>query len=58
MNQPPNHTLDRQPHPLTFFLTVAERREVLRALRTRDADRRTALLRALNLKPTEPSNDR
>jgi hypothetical protein len=33
------------PHPLTFFLTVAERRRVLAALRRVHADRRVALTR-------------
>lgn len=38
-----------QSHPLTFFLTRAERTAVLRALRANCADRATALLRALDL---------
>lgn len=35
------------PHPLTIFLTAAQRRAVLRALRTIHPDRAVALQRAL-----------
>jgi hypothetical protein len=37
------------PHALTFFLTSAQRTEVLRALKRRDKDRSAALLRALRI---------
>ncbi|MDX2116467.1 MAG: hypothetical protein SFZ24_12730 [Planctomycetota bacterium] len=37
------------PTTLTFFLTVDERREVLRALRRVGRDRARALLRALRI---------
>jgi len=40
---------DTLPHPVTFFLTRAERRRVLRALRAIHADRRRALLVAIKL---------
>jgi len=41
---------------LTVFLTVGERREALRALRTHAKDRRLALLRALAVEPEAPSD--
>ena len=37
------------PHALTFFLTAAQRTEALRALKRRDKDRATALLKALRI---------
>jgi hypothetical protein len=37
------------PHALTFFLTSAQRAAVLRALKRRDKDRATALLKALRI---------
>lgn len=37
------------PHALTFFLTRAQRAAVLRALKRRDKDRATALLKALRI---------
>ena len=50
---------DSLPHPLTFFLTAAERRAVLRALRTRHKTRTTlarsrALCLALGITPAAP----
>lgn len=42
------------PHPLTFFLTIAQRRGVLAALRKLHPHRDHALLRALNLESTHP----
>lgn len=54
----PQPSRDGLPHALTFFLTVGERREVLRALRGRDPDRRTALLRALGVEPGESARAR
>jgi hypothetical protein len=42
------------PHPLTFFLTSAQRRAVLRALRRRHRDRATALLETLRIDPENP----
>ncbi|MEM8834288.1 MAG: hypothetical protein AAGD00_00575 [Planctomycetota bacterium] len=41
------------PQPLTFFLTVDERRAVLRALRRMHTDRRRGLLVALRISPAE-----
>lgn len=40
---------DDLPHALTFFLTKAQRRAVLRALGRHGRDRAVALLRALGL---------
>lgn len=40
---------DALPHALTFFLSAAERRAVLRALRRFERDRARALLRALGI---------
>lgn len=37
------------PHALTFFLTSAQRAAALRALKRRDRDRATALLKALRI---------
>jgi len=44
---------DALPQPLTFFLTAAQRRAVLRRLRRRDADRAVALLRTLRIEPDD-----
>lgn len=42
------------PHALTFFLTVAQRRAVLKSLRRLHRSRETALLRALDIETTPP----
>ncbi|MCA9289407.1 MAG: hypothetical protein KDA05_12515 [Phycisphaerales bacterium] len=42
------------PHALTFFLTVAQRRAVLKSLRHLHRSRETALLRALDIEATPP----
>jgi hypothetical protein len=42
---------DDLPHPLTFFLTQAQRRRVIAALRALHRDRITALHRALRIQP-------
>lgn len=39
------------PHPVTFFLTAAERAALLKKLRRHDADRTRALLAALRIDP-------
>jgi hypothetical protein len=41
------------PHALTFFLTSAQRTEVLRVLKRRDKNRSAALLRALRIGTTK-----
>lgn len=41
------------PHALTFFLTSAQRTEVLRALKRRDNNRAAALLKALRIDNTK-----
>jgi len=43
------------PRPLTFFLSGAERKAVLRALRATHTDRRLALLRALSIADAQTS---
>jgi hypothetical protein len=39
------------PHPLTFFVTRAQRRAILAALKAIHADRTRAILKALAIKP-------
>ena len=48
---------DALPHPLTFFLTQAQRAAVLRALRPKRTTRSRALLAALGI-GTEPKENR
>lgn len=40
---------DDMPHPVTFFLTTTQRKELLASLRSRSRDRAEALLMALNI---------
>ena len=42
------------PHALTFFLTVAQRSAVLKALRRHHRSREAALLRASDIDPDRP----
>ncbi|MEZ6234898.1 MAG: hypothetical protein R3B68_11965 [Phycisphaerales bacterium] len=43
------------PHALTFFLTVAQRRAVLKSLRRLHRSREAALLRALDIPTPDPT---
>ena len=45
------------PRPLTFFLNAPDRTAVLRALRTFDRDRASALLQALSITQTAPRKE-
>lgn len=47
---------DSLPQPLTFFLTVGERRAVLAKLRRRHRDRTTALKKALRIESAASSD--
>lgn len=49
---------DSLPHPITFFLTSAERTRVLRALRAIHPDRSRALLAALDAPPRKRAQAR
>lgn len=47
----PPRPLDDLPHPVTFFLTLQQRRHVLARLREHSSDRTASLLLALGIEP-------
>ena len=56
--QPQSPTpMAHMPRPLTFFLSAKERTAVLRALRTFDRDRASALMQALCITQVAPRNE-